>query len=99
MGSSARAAPAASVVIKPVATISPRMAIPPAHGAGGIYSRSACPSQTLTRDRLAERHPALAVEALQPHLLDREEILRAGVDPDPILQQRQRQVEAGRLAH
>src|SRR2546430_2534597 len=54
---------------------------------------------TSARDGVAERDPLRTVELHQAHLLDREEVLRPGLDLDTLVQQRQRQVEAGRLLH
>src|SRR4051794_6327126 len=66
---------------------------------GDIVSSLSSPLPSAA-DHVAHQLPALAVELLELHLLDREEIGRAGIDLDARQQHRHFEVlEVGRLLH
>src|SRR5690348_14602359 len=72
---------------------------PPAGPAMTSEKRACASTGSLAADYFAEAHPLLAFEADELHLLDRREILGAGVDADARQQHRQSHVEARRLSH
>src|SRR6185437_9756831 len=66
----------------------------------GRGRRGADPAASSASEDLADQDPGLAVELLELHLLDREEIGWAGVDGDPRQQHRRLDVlEVRRLLH